>query len=69
MTHWTVTLEEDPETGELVMPFSPDMLAQVGWDFGDTIIWKDEGNGSWSLTKKVDDIGHSEYYYDTERNK
>ena len=70
MTSWTITLEEDPVTGELIMPFTPDMLAQVGWDFGDTIIWKDEGNGSWSLTKKeTDDIPHSKYYYDTERNK
>jgi hypothetical protein len=55
MKSWTVTLVEDPETGELIMPFSPDMLAQVGWDFGDTLIWKDEGNGSWSLTKKETD--------------
>ena len=68
MKQWTITLEEDPETGDLVMPFSPDMLAQVGWDFGDTIIWKDEGNGSWSLRKK-DEEQHSKYYYDTERNK
>ena len=49
---WTITVEEDPATGEMVMPFPPEMLAQVGWDFGDTITWKDEGNGSWSLTKK-----------------
>lgn len=49
---WTVTLEEDPETGDLVMPFPPDALAQVGWDFGDTLIWEDLGNGSWSLSKK-----------------
>lgn len=52
MNHWTITLEEDPATGELVMPFPPDMLAQVGWDFGDTLIWEDMGNGSWSLSKK-----------------
>ena len=49
---WTVTVEEDPNTGELILPFTPDMLSQVGWDFGDTIIWEDLGNGSWSLTKK-----------------
>jgi hypothetical protein len=53
MSKWTITLEEDPETGDLIMPFSPDMLAQVGWDFGDTLIWEDMGNGSWTLTKKV----------------
>jgi hypothetical protein len=49
---WTVTLEEDPATGDLVLPFTPDMLAQVGWDFGDTLVWEDLHNGSWSLTKK-----------------
>ena len=51
MTQWTVHLEEDPETGELIMPFPPDLLAQVGWDFGDTLLWEDMHNGSWSLRK------------------
>lgn len=52
---WTVKVEEDPETGDLILPFSPDMLAQVGWDFGDIIQWKDNNNGSWTLTKKDKD--------------
>ena len=51
-TSWTIKVEEDPVTGDLVLPFTPDMLAQVGWDFGDTIVWEDNKNGSWSLTKK-----------------
>jgi len=50
--HWTVTVEEDPVTKDLVIPFTPDMLAQVGWDFGDIILWKDNQNGSFTLTKK-----------------
>jgi hypothetical protein len=49
---WTLTLEEDPETGELIMPLPPELLNQVGWDFGDTLIWEDMHNGSWSLRKK-----------------
>ena len=49
---WIVTIEEDPDTKELVIPFSPDMLAQVGWDFGDIILGKDNQNGSFTLTKK-----------------
>ena len=49
---WIVTVEEDPETKELIIPFSPDMLAQVGWDFGDIILWKDNQNGSFTFTKK-----------------
>lgn len=51
---WTITLEHDPETGELIMPFPPDLLAQVGWDFGDTLRWEDCHNGTWSL-RKVED--------------
>ncbi len=49
---WTVKVEQDPDTGDLVLPFTPDMLSQVGWDFGDTIVWEDNNNGTWSLTKK-----------------
>ena len=51
-TSYTIIVEKDPETGELVLPFTPEMLSQVGWDFGDTIVWEDLHNGSWSLTKK-----------------
>ena len=49
---WVVTLEEDPSTGDLVMPFPPDALAQVGWDFGDTLIWDLKEDGSVILHKK-----------------
>jgi hypothetical protein len=52
MTSYKIVIEQDPETGELVLPFNPDMLAQVGWDFGDIIEWHDNQNGSWSLIKK-----------------
>ena len=55
---WTVTLVEDPDTGELLLPFPPDMLAQVGWDFGDTIQWDvDEDLGIAVLTKSPDSDG------------
>jgi len=54
-TKWTITLEEDPETGELILPFPEDFLDQVGWKEGDTLVWKDEGNGAWSMTKKDTD--------------
>jgi hypothetical protein len=50
--HWIVTLEEDPKTKDLILPFTPDMLAQVGWDFGDVIEWHDNQNGSYTLSKK-----------------
>lgn len=50
-THWVVELEEDPETGDLVMPLSPTMLEELGWNIGDTLEWVDNKDGSWSLIK------------------
>ena len=54
-TKWTVTLEEDLETGELVMPFPPELLAQVGWDYGDVLVWTEAEHGAFVLSKKVDE--------------
>jgi hypothetical protein len=50
---WTLALEEDPETGELILPLTPDILANLGWKEGDTLEWKDNGDGSWILSKKA----------------
>ena len=49
---WTLTVEEDSETGDAILQFPPDLLEQAGWKEGDTLIWKDLGDGSWSLEKK-----------------
>jgi hypothetical protein len=48
---WTIIVEEDPETGELILPLPEDMLELQGWVEGDTLEWNDNGDGSWSLTK------------------
>jgi hypothetical protein len=53
-TRWTITLEEDPETKELVLPFTEEILNTVGWKTGDTIVWKNNNDGTWTLRKKVD---------------
>lgn len=52
--HWTITLQEDPDTKELILPFTDEILKTVGWKEGDVIVWKNNNNGSWSLSKKVD---------------
>ena len=49
---WTLTVEEDPKTGDAILQFPPDMLAIVGWNEGDILEWEDNNDGSWSLTKK-----------------
>lgn len=52
MSKWTITVEEDPETGDLILPFSDELLADLGWKIGDIVTWTDMKNGSWTLTKK-----------------
>ena len=54
-TRWIVQLEEDPETGDLVMPFPPELLSELGWGIGDTLTWEpNEDKESYKLTKKKD---------------
>lgn len=49
---WIVTLEEDPDTGDLIMPIPQEVLDLQGWKEGDVLKWEDNGDGSWSLTRK-----------------
>ncbi len=51
LTHWVVELEEDPETGDLMMPLPPALLEDLGWKIGDTLTWKIDETGDISLTK------------------
>ena len=50
---WALTVEEDPETGDGILTFPPDLLEATGWKEGDTLEWIDLKNGSWQLQKKV----------------
>jgi hypothetical protein len=53
---WTLTLEEaDDGSGDLVLPLTDEIMESAGWKTGDTLIWTDLKNGSWSLTKKDKD--------------
>ena len=53
---WTVTLEEDPESGDLILPFPDDMLEEAGWREGDVLEWIDNKDGTWSLIKKEEKL-------------
>lgn len=48
---WVLIVDEDPKTGDCILTFPPDLLKEAGWKEGDTISWKDNGDGSWSLAK------------------
>jgi hypothetical protein len=48
---WTITAEEDPETGDIILPLPQDLLDLQGWKEGEELDWTDNGDGSWSLSK------------------
>lgn len=50
---WTVELQQD-ENGDLILPLNPDILAQMGWDEGDTLIWEESFGGSYTIRKQDD---------------
>jgi hypothetical protein len=49
---WTVEVVTDPDTGELMLPFPPDLLSQMGWSEGTDLSWIDNDNGSFTIKKK-----------------
>lgn len=53
MTHYTITVEEDPDTKDLLLPLPEEVLIELNLVEGDTLTWEDAGNGSFILTKKL----------------
>ena len=49
----TVTLQEDPLTGDLYFQLPEDVVLELGWGPGDTIEWTEIENGAWTLKKYV----------------
>lgn len=47
-----VKIETDPETGDLILPFTDEMLNEVGWKIGDVLEWIDNEDGTWTIRKK-----------------
>lgn len=50
----TRTLVEDPDNpGELLLDLGNDLCEQLEWSEGDTLVWIDNGNGTWTLKKQT----------------
>ena len=51
---WTVKVEVDEE-GEYYIPFPDELFEKQGWNIGDTLLWTDKRDGTWSITRKETD--------------
>ncbi len=54
--HWTVTVEYDNLSGDYILPLTDEILQGLDWKVGDTLVWIDNGDGSWTLKKKSDTL-------------
>jgi hypothetical protein len=48
---WTLTVQEDPATGDAILNLPEDLLKAAGWQEGDVLNWIDLKDGSWELKK------------------
>jgi hypothetical protein len=51
---WTVIVEEASNGDDLFIPLSDDMITSLGWEENDVLEWKDNEDGSFTLTKKAE---------------
>lgn len=54
MSKYTLEVQQD-ENGELFFEFPDELMNQMGWDVGDTLIWEEVDGGAWKLTKDEQD--------------
>jgi hypothetical protein len=50
---YEVITQEDPETGDLIVPIPQELLDKMGWREGDQIEWKVDTLGRWVLSKVI----------------
>lgn len=50
---WIIEVKKDRDSDELYLTLPPDALNQMGWDLGDIIVWEEQEDGSFTLTKKT----------------
>jgi bifunctional DNA-binding transcriptional regulator/antitoxin component of YhaV-PrlF toxin-antitoxin module len=51
---WTRTIIEDPnQQGEYILDLGDEICEAVGWKPGDTLVWIDNKDGTWTLRKKT----------------
>ena len=66
MSRYTLTVQKDPESEDLILEFPDSLMETTGWKIGDVLEWVDNKDGSWTLRKYQE---HSAAYYDTDRNR
>jgi hypothetical protein len=54
MTEKKYTVELLSDGDDVILPFPDDLIKNLGWKEGDTLVFKDLGEGTFSITKSDD---------------
>jgi len=46
---WTAIVENSPDTDDLIIPLSEEMLEELGWEEGDELDWSQDSSGNLTL--------------------
>jgi len=57
MNKFILDVQEDKESGDYFIEFPPEAINQLGWKEGDMVLWDDNHDGSFTLTKKEKAMG------------
>lgn len=49
---YEVITQEDPETGDLILPIPPELMREMGWTEGDELSFDQDAQGRWVISKK-----------------
>ena len=53
---WTLNVETDPETGELILNFPDELLESLGWQEGDLLDWSvNEEDGTVTMIRVTEE--------------
>ena len=50
--NYEVILNEDPDTGDLILPIPPELMQQMNWVEGDELSFDLDDQGRWIISKK-----------------
>jgi len=57
MNKFILDVQEDKESGDYFIEFPPEAINHLGWKEGDMVLWDDNYDGSFTLTKKEKAMG------------
>ena len=49
---FTVTVQHDPDSDDLILPFPEGLCEHLGWNINDKLNWENNDDGSFTLSKK-----------------